>query len=254
MKIKNINPLKQFVMKFTTIILLFIISNTALIAQDTITISASDFNISGSGIDTMFTINSASISLEDFGTWTNAPQDDEFWYTGTLYIDLSNIELIDSVELDYLHACYTCFDITFYKSNGDSIFFDDPPQDSVYLYNDSIQLSSLKIWGLEAGFRKLTIYTGTSTLAIDEADINTIKVYPNPTSDIIYINIGTNYASINTYTIKIINNQSQTVFENQVNKQEFSINVSEFDATGLYFLQIYDNKQQLVYVKKIILE
>jgi hypothetical protein len=253
MKIKNINPLKQFVMKFTTIILLFIISNTALIAQDTITISASDFNISGSGIDTTFTINSANISIEAITTWS-VPNDSVFEYNGTLYIDLSNIELIDSVELDYFHSCFGCFDITFYKSNGDSIFFDDPPYDSVYLYNDSIQLSSLKIWGGEAGFRKLTIYTGASSSDIDGTDINTIKVYPNPTSDIIYINIGTNYASINTYTIKIINNQGQTVFENQVNEQEFSINVSEFDAKGLYFIQIYDNKQQLVYVKKIILE
>lgn len=235
-------------------ILLFIISNTALIAQDTITISASDFNVLGRGIDTTFTIRSANISIEASGTWTNAPVGDEFWYTGTLYIDLSDIDLIDSVELDYLHTCYTCFDITFYKSNGDSIFFDDPPQDSVYLYNDSIQLSSLKIWGLEAGFRKLTIYTGTSTIGIDETEINTIKVYPNPTSDIIYINIGTNQASINTNTIKIINNQGQTVFENQVNEKEFSMNVSEFGATGLYFMQIYDNKQQLVYVRKIILE
>ena len=235
-------------------ILLFIISNTALIAQDTITISASDFNVLGRDIDTTFTIRSANISIEASGTWTNAPVGDEFWYTGTLYIDLSDIDLIDSVELDYLHTCYTCFDITFYKSNGDSIFFDDPPQDSVYLYNDSIQLSSLKIWGLEAGFRKLTIYTGTSTIGIDETEINTIKVYPNPTSDIIYINIGTNQASINTNTIKIINNQGQTVFENQVNEKEFSMNVSEFGATGLYFMQIYDNKQQLVYVRKIILE
>ena len=235
-------------------ILLFIISNTALIAQDTITISASDFNVLGRDIDTTFTIRSANISIEASGTWTNAPAGDEFWYTGTLYIDLSDIDLIDSVELDYLHTCYTCFDITFYKSNGDSIFFDDPPQDSVYLYNDSIQLSSLKIWGLEAGFRKLTIYTGTSTIGIDETEINTIKVYPNPTSDIIYINIGTNQASINTNTIKIINNQGQTVFENQVNEKEFSMNVSEFGATGLYFMQIYDNKQQLVYVRKIILE
>lgn len=248
------NSPKQIVMKYITLIVLFILPNTALIAQGTRTISASDFNISGSNIDTSYTIKSAKISLKALSTWTNAPFDDAFWFAGTLNIDLSDIDLIDSVELDYLHTCLRCFDITFYKSNGDSIFFDDLPQDSTYLYNDSIQLSSLKIWGLESGFRKLTIYTGTSTIGIDESDIHALNVYPNPTSDIIYINIGTAYESANSYTIKIINNQSQTVFENQVTKQESSINLRDLGATGLYFVQIYDNQQQLVYLKKLILE
>ncbi len=82
----------------------------------------------------------------------------------------------------------------------------------------------------------------------------TVKVYPNPTSDIINISFEENYQITNNYTIKIINTQLQTIFENEINTQESQINISEFGSTGLYFIQIFDDKQNLFDVRKIILE
>ena len=100
----------------------------------------------------------------------------------------------------------------------------------------------------------LIIDVDLTTTGINGSLINTIKVYPNPTSDVIQINTGENFESINNYTIKIINSSSQTVFENIINQQSFSIDVSEFGATGLYFIQIIDDQQQLVDIRKIILQ
>ena len=85
------------------------------------------------------------------------------------------------------------------------------------------------------------------------SNINTIKVYPNPAKDHIYIFCG-NYTSMNGYQIKIINTLSQTVFQTNISQQSYCIDLSTFNGTGTYFLQIYDNQSHLIDVRKIILQ
>ena len=102
----------------------------------------------------------------------------------------------------------------------------------------------------------------TDTLIIDVTitglnppeNINTIKVYPNPSRDVIFIQTGKNYSSMSDYTVRIINSQSQTVFESKITQQLFEIDVSTFGQTGLYFIQIIDSTNQVIDVRKIILE
>jgi len=81
---------------------------------------------------------------------------------------------------------------------------------------------------------------------------NKIKVFPNPTKDKIYIDNG-NYETMNNYRIKIINTQSVTVFNSLVNQQTFEIDMNKFGAKGLYFIQLYDDSNNLIDVRKIIL-
>jgi hypothetical protein len=102
----------------------------------------------------------------------------------------------------------------------------------------------------------------TDTLIIDVTIVgiappnneNTIKVYPNPTSDIVYINTGNNYPNMTSHKIRIVNNSGQTIFENFIDTQLFSIDVSTFGATGLYFIQIIDETSQIIDIRKIILK
>lgn len=101
----------------------------------------------------------------------------------------------------------------------------------------------------------------TDTLIIDieitglnpPNNINKIKVYPNPTSDAINIHCG-NYNLMMGYTTKIINSQSQVIFESNIIQQEFKVDISSFGATGLYFIQIIDDSSNLIDVRKILLE
>ena len=85
------------------------------------------------------------------------------------------------------------------------------------------------------------------------SNINTLKVYPNPAKDHIYIFCG-NYTSMNGYQIKIINTLSQSVFQTNITQQSYCIDLSTFNGTGTYFLQIYDNQSHLIDVRKIILQ
>ncbi|MCH8330154.1 MAG: T9SS type A sorting domain-containing protein [Bacteroidetes bacterium] len=100
----------------------------------------------------------------------------------------------------------------------------------------------------------------TDTLIIDVTldmlppnDKNTLKIYPNPAKDKIMINTG-NFSIMSNYEIKIINTSGQTIFQNLVNQQSFSIDVSQFGSHGLYFVQIIDDTSNIIDVRKIVLE
>jgi hypothetical protein len=79
----------------------------------------------------------------------------------------------------------------------------------------------------------------------------TIKIYPNPTKD--YLFIETN--SINgDYRICIINSLGSKIFETNLDQYQYSIDLSTWTGRGVYVVQLIDSHQQLIGVKKIILE
>jgi len=70
-------------------------------------------------------------------------------------------------------------------------------------------------------------------LSVDEASLNTFKIYPNPTSD--YLNIlfkTSKERSINLYSIN-----GQQLISKTVDGSQFQLNIKELDA-GLYFIKI----------------
>lgn len=107
-----------------------------------------------------------------------------------------------------------------------------------------------------------TIYISvTDTLIIDAVltginppnNINTIKVYPNPSNTHIYINTG-DYASMNGYTIRIDNSLGQTVYITPVNQQQYYVDLSSWTGNGTYFVYIIDNLSNTIDVRKIIIQ
>lgn len=98
-----------------------------------------------------------------------------------------------------------------------------------------------------------TLMVDVSLIGLEEPfDLNRIKVYPNPAHEIITIHTG-NYENMEGYSLRITNNQAQTVFESLINEQELQIDVNDFGAEGLYFLRIINPNQEVVEIKKIIL-
>ncbi len=100
----------------------------------------------------------------------------------------------------------------------------------------------------------------TDTLIIDVLlsiippdNINTIKIYPNPTQDFVIIHTGS-YLSMANYTIKIENSLGQTVFQNLIDQQLFQISINDFGSYGLYYVKIIDDIGNIVTTRKIILQ
>ncbi len=101
----------------------------------------------------------------------------------------------------------------------------------------------------------------TDTLIIDvnftgvaaPNDMNTIKVYPNPTSSRLYINTG-NYSLMNGYKLKITNSVGQAVFQNNIDQPLFNIDLSTLGSRGVYILHIINPSNKIVDTRKIILQ
>lgn len=83
---------------------------------------------------------------------------------------------------------------------------------------------------------------------------NTIKVYPNPTSDKITIDFGTNYPTLNGYNLKIYSTTNQLIHSNSITQQKTELNLSSFGGTGIYFIHLIDKNGNAVDVKKVILQ
>ncbi len=106
-----------------------------------------------------------------------------------------------------------------------------------------------------------TLISVTDTLIINATvtgitppnNLNTIKVFPNPANDHITINYG-NFASMNSYKLKITNNLGQVVFTTPINQQSSYIDLSTWTGNGIYFVQIIDAQNNTIENRKIVIQ
>lgn len=83
---------------------------------------------------------------------------------------------------------------------------------------------------------------------------NTIIVFPNPKNSIINIDCGQNYNSLNNNRIQITNSLGRVLFNQPISQQLFTLNLSQWTGNGLYLLYIYDSQNNIIDVRKIILQ
>lgn len=88
-----------------------------------------------------------------------------------------------------------------------------------------------------------------STTSIDP--VVSVQVYPNPASNSLTIEIDDNTVD---NKIKFRNILGQVTHEVTLVASKSNIDLANFVEKGIYFIEIYNNKNQLIGVKKIILE
>jgi hypothetical protein len=106
-----------------------------------------------------------------------------------------------------------------------------------------------------------TYLSVTDTLIINQTitglvapnNTNTIKIFPNPTSDHVTINYG-NYALMNGYTLNITNALGQVVFTSPINLASSYLNLSTWGGSGTYFVHIINAQGATVNTRKIVLQ
>ncbi len=76
-------------------------------------------------------------------------------------------------------------------------------------------------------------------------------IYPNPASGKFTIDFGNEL--ISNYTIKISNMLGQEVYSNVIDKPQFEVSKT-WQGEGMYFAKVYDRQNNVVAVKKIILQ
>ena len=106
-----------------------------------------------------------------------------------------------------------------------------------------------------------TLITVTDTLVINTFltglnppnNINTIRIFPNPTNDHITIHYG-NFALMNGYQLKIENSIGQQVFQNNITQQMNYMDLTTWGGNGIYFVHIIDPQGNTVDTRKIVLQ
>ncbi len=91
------------------------------------------------------------------------------------------------------------------------------------------------------------------TTGLNIGKVNSMKVYPNPTSDKVIIDNG-DYASMNSYSITIIDMLGKTVYTTPITAQQTIISLNSLGSKGVYHLNIVDGNQKIVESKQLILE
>ncbi len=100
--------------------------------------------------------------------------------------------------------------------------------------------------------RSLIRLKGESILSNETiTSYNNMVIYPNPSIDKFTIDFGNELNS--NYNIKINNMLGQEVYSNVIDKPQFEV-INTWGGKGLYFVKIFDDKNNLLTTKKIILE
>lgn len=82
---------------------------------------------------------------------------------------------------------------------------------------------------------------------------NELKVYPNPSSGKLIIENGES-TLMKQWRINLITSTGQSVFSGMINQKAFEIDLGSLGGKGLYFIQLYNTENELVEVRKVLLE
>jgi len=177
------------------------------------------------------------------------------------------VNVTGSIFVDNLEIATSVVDGSFLGNNTENLIFGYGLPLNNWFYNG--ELDDIRIYNRVLTEEEITsLYneslcyetiTVTDTLIIN-ANItgynpvtfnNTIKVYPNPASDHIFIDVDDNSMG---YELKIINTLSQVVFETSLSQSQYNIDLNTWTGNGTYFVQFYNANGNLIDVKKIIIQ
>ena len=150
--------------------------------------------------------------------------------------DTTFITFFDSVlVIDSISIFDTTF-VTYYDTNYISIY-------DTITYYDSVLISVTDT---------LIINVNLSGISSPN-NSNTLKIYPNPANNIVFIDNG-NFNSMSNYNLKIINSLGQEVFNSFITIPQFQIPITSFGGLGLYYIQLYNDTGGLLEIRKLIIQ
>jgi hypothetical protein len=169
------------------------------------------------------------------------------WNSSSFIFD-STFTFYNNCNSFHNNICDT--NITIYDTLTTQVF------DSISIYDTLTVIDTLTLTIHDTNYISIsvtdTLYMDVSFTSSSGVETNTLLVYPNPASDIVIINNG-NYANMSNYTVEIVNSLGQQVFNSNINTQLFQIPITDLGSTGLYFINIVDNNNNIVVTKHLIL-
>ncbi len=126
------------------------------------------------------------------------------------------------------------------------------PEDGIAIMRIPFNKSGSVSFNLLVNTEKRIVTLDLATGIVESGNEN-ILIYPNPARDRLYINTGI-YHKKDGYILRIINQLGLTVFETRIKEPQYEINLSDWSAAGLYYLQVTDTEGGMIATRKIILQ
>jgi hypothetical protein len=114
-------------------------------------------------------------------------------------------------------------------------------------------IDDIGIWNRALTQEEITDLYNATNLGMDNLLGDDLKIYPNPSNDYITIDAG-NLSSTIDHRIKIEDVHGQEVFQSAVNQKQFYVDLSKWSGNGLYFVHLIDPQNNIVTVRKIVLQ
>jgi hypothetical protein len=183
--------------------------------------------------NTIDIFDTTTVTVEVFDTITNVL---DVFDTTTIYlqVDLFDTLFIDVYDTTYVQQTIDVYDTT-YVTLTDTTYIQ--VIDTAYVTVTDTLLIDITFVGFEG----------------QPSWLNTVLVYPNPTSDHITIDYG-NFALMAGYNTVITDAAGATVYSSAVNTQQATIDINAWGAAGVYYMSIYDVNGVVVAVRQIVLE
>ena len=177
----------------------------------------------------------------------------------TQRIDYNDGSQYDKEEYTYDANGNLTHTVEYYWDETSSQWVEDYKYEFTYDANGNEAQCIEYQWGETSGqweeyYKSIMSYSYIKTGMNPPENTNTVKVYPNPSKDFIYINTGTNYQNMTDHKIKITSPSGLLVFETFMDQQLFQINVHDLGQTGLYLIQIIDNSNNIIDTRKIVIQ
>ena len=139
----------------------------------------------------------------------------------------SLLETHDTLTIDFLplyahHWRKEYVDITSYANSNIILKFVTANRSGNNLYLDNI-------W----------VYEGAEPVGIKEEQIESFSIYPNPTENIVTVDLGNN--KLQNAKIEILNLLGESIFQKEVSQKNNTVNLSKF-SNGIYLIKFSNDK------------
>ena len=115
-------------------------------------------------------------------------------------------------------------------------------------------IDDIGIWNRALTEQEIANLYASNSLSTNPVTYNsTVNIYPNPANDQITIDCG-NLDNVEGWNIKITNMLGQEVFSQPMNTQQYVIPLHTWTGQGMYFVKIINAQNEVINIKKIVLQ
>ena len=138
--------------------------------------------------------------------------------------------------------------------NGNHLYFNGEIDDFIYWERVLTEQEVANLYASNSSNECSTLVINTGALSTNPVTYNsTVNIYPNPANDQITIDCG-NLDNVEGWNIKITNMLGQEVFSQPMNTQQYVIPLHTWTGQGMYFVKIINAQNEVVNMKKIVLQ